>query len=433
VGSWSCQIYAQPAHSLRHRVARLDLNGTGWMRAPGGACAMFALESAMDELAHALGMDPLDLRLLNHAERDPESGKPWTSKRLRECYEAGAEAIGWRARLRGGTARSDGRLVGYGMATSYESCFRFPATVAVTLGRDGRLTVGATVAEMGQGAWTGLQGLAAEALGLPPGDVVLDTGRTELPSGAGSIASSSVQSNGSSLLAAAAAVRGSLLGFAVRDPRSPLQGCAPAELAIAEGIVRGPGNRAESVREIMARHPDGMITRTVTTGRDFGRSKTRKATFGAVFAEVSVDAVTLHTRVERLVGAFDSGPILQPALARSQLLGGLIWGLGHALFEATHADRATGRWVNANLGEALIPTQADVPPLIEAISVGARDRDPARPLMLKGVSEIAVIGPAPAIANAVFDATGIRLRELPLRLDGRLAAASRHPAPQEAA
>jgi xanthine dehydrogenase YagR molybdenum-binding subunit len=424
VGSWSCQIYAQPAHLLRHRVARLDLNGTGWMRAPGGASAMFALESAMDELARRLAMDPLDLRLLNHADRDPESGKPWTSKHLRACYEAGANAIGWRTRPRGGAPRaSDGRLTGYGMATSYESCFRFPASVAVELGREGRAVVAATVAEMGQGAWTGLHGLAAEALGLAPGDVALETDRTELPAGAGAIASTGVHSNGQSLLAAAASVRADLLGFAVRDPASPLHGLPPESLTIAEGIVRGPGNRAESVREIMARHPAGTIRKTATTGRDFGRSRTKKATFGAVFAEVSVDPLTLHVRIERLVGAFDCGQILQPRLARSQLVGGMIWGLGHALFEATHVDRRSGRWTNANLAEALVATQADVPPSIEVITVGEGVRAPGEPLYLKGVSEIGVIGTAPAIANAIFDATGLRLRDLPLRIDGRLAAA----------
>jgi xanthine dehydrogenase YagR molybdenum-binding subunit len=423
VGSWSCQIYAQPTHRLRHRVARLDLNGTGWMRAPGGAGAMFALESAMDELAHRVGLDPLDLRLLNHADRDPESGKPWTTKHLRECYEAGAQAIGWRTRPRGGTARaSDGRLIGHGMATSYESCFRFPASVAVTLGRDGRATVAATVAEMGQGAWTGLHGLAAEALGLDTGDVALDTDRTELPAGAGAIASTGVYSNGQSLLAAAAALRAELLGFAARDPASPLQGLDPAALNIASGIIRGPGNRAESVQAVMARHPAGIIRKTATTGRDFGRSKSKKATFGAIFAEVSVDPLTLHVRVERLVGAFDCGQILQPRIARSQLIGGMIWGLGQALFEATHVDRRTGRWTNANLAEALIATQADVPPSIEVITVGEGLRAPGQPLYLKGVSEIGVIGTAPAIANAIFDATGLRLRDLPLRIDARLAA-----------
>jgi xanthine dehydrogenase YagR molybdenum-binding subunit len=227
------------------------------------------------------GLDPLELRIRNHADRDPESGKPWTSKHLLDCYEAGARAIGWHTRPGGGTrAPGDGRLIGYGMATSYESCFRFPASVATRLGRDGRATVEATVAEMGQGAWTGLHLLAVEALRLAPGDVVLETARTELPAGAGAIASTGVHSNGQSLLAAAAAVRAELLGIAVRDPASPLHGLAAEALTIAEGIVRGPGNRAESVRKIMARHPRGTSARPRPRGATSGGRRRRRRLSG---------------------------------------------------------------------------------------------------------------------------------------------------------
>jgi xanthine dehydrogenase YagR molybdenum-binding subunit len=421
VGSWSCQIYGQASHLLQHRVARLDLNGTGWMRAPGGASAMFALESAVDELALRLGLDPLDLRILNYADSDPETGKPWTSKGLLECYEAGAEAIGWHRRPRGGTVRPDGRLVGYGMATSYESCFRFPATVGIRVGRDGRATVRATVAEMGQGSWTGLHGLAVEALGFTPEDIDLQTDTSDLPAGAGSIASTGVFSNGASLVEAAAAIRAELFRLATNDAHSPLHGTPVDAMRLSDGVLIGRGNAVESVAELMARHPTGVVERTATTGRDFGRSKSKKATFGAVFTEVSVDPLTQHVRVERLVGAFDCGQILEPTIARSQIVGGLIWGVGHALLEASHVDRRTGRWTNANLAEALIATQADVP-AIRVITVNDARR-PGDPLFLKGVSEIGVIGPAPAIANAIFDATGQRLRSLPLRIDDRVNAA----------
>jgi xanthine dehydrogenase YagR molybdenum-binding subunit len=418
VGSWSCHIYAQKSHALQHRIARLDLNGTGWMRAPGGATAMFALESAMDELAHELKLDPLELRLRNHADNDPVSGKPWTSKALRACYAEGAAAIGWQERPKGGTRRPDGRLTGYGMATSYEPCFRFPASVNVTIDRTGKAVVGATIAEMGQGAWTGLHRVATEALGLAPDDISLSTDKTGLAAGAGAIASTGVYSNGQSLIVAAKAVKAELFAFAARDKSNALYGCDPSTLRVADGIVRGEGDRAASVAELMRHHPKGFIAHTTTSGRDFGRSKKMKATFGAVFAEVSVDPLTGHVRVERLVGAFDCGRILEPTIARSQLLGGLIWGLGHALFEESHLDRRTGRWTNANLAEALIATHADVPTL-EIITVKDPNA-PDHPLYLKGVSEIAVIGPAPAIANAIFDATGQRLRSLPLKIDARL-------------
>jgi xanthine dehydrogenase YagR molybdenum-binding subunit len=422
VGSWTCQIYAQQSHVLQHRIARLDLNGTGWMRAPGGAPAMFALESAMDELAHAVGLDPLELRLRNHADVDAESGKRWTNKALKACYTEGAAAIGWHDRPKGGTLSADGRRVGYGMATSYEECIRFPASVSIALERNGQAVIRATISEMGQGSWTGLHRVAVEALGLLPKDIRLETNRTGLASGAGAIASTGVYSNGKSLAEAAVVVQSALFAFAVRDPVSPLHRCDPATLRVLDGMVRGPGDVTETVAALMSRHPRGLIEKTSTTGRDFGRSKTKKASFGAVFAKVTVDAITGHVRVERLVGAFDCGRILEPTLARSQLISGLTWGLGHALFEASHVDRRTGRWTNANLAEALIATHADVP-AIEVVTV----KDPEAPddlLYLKGVSEVGVIGPAPAIANAIFDATGQRVRSLPLKIDGRIPSAA---------
>jgi xanthine dehydrogenase YagR molybdenum-binding subunit len=420
VGSWSCQIYGQASHLLQHRVARLDLNGTGWMRAPGGASAMFALESAMDELAHRLGLDPLDLRLRNYAESDPETGSRgpargcWTATRRERQPSIGIGGP------RVAPSRPDGRLVGYGMATSYESCFRFPATVGITVGRDGRAVVRATVAEMGQGAWDRAPHPSPSVRsGSTPEDVGLQT-RHLRPCRpvAGTIASTGVFRTARASSRQRAAIRADLFRLAASDSMSPLHGASIETMTLADGVIVGRGNAVESVAELMARHPSGVIERTATTGRDFGRSKSRKATFGAVFVEVSVDPVTGHLRVERLVGAFDCGQILEPVLARSQLVGGLVWGLGHALFEATHVDRRTGRWTNANLAEALIATQADVPP-IEVITVNDARR-PGPPLFLKGVSEIGVIGSAPGIANAIFDATGQRLRSLPLRIDARV-------------
>ena len=419
VGAWPCQVYAHRSHLVRHRVARLDLNGSGWMRAPGGSSGLFALESAMDELAHKLGIDPLDLRLKNHAESDPESGKPWTSKALDACYEEGAQAIGWRSRPRGGTVRSDGRVVGYGMATAYEACFRFPASASVTLRRDGSALVRATVAEMGQGVWTGLRALSAEAMGLGPERIELKTDTTDLPSGAGSIASTGTFSNATAIAKAADAVKKDLVRFAVRDKPSPLYGSDPASIAIDDGVLRGPGNLTESIAELMRRHPEGEITKSGTTGRDFGRSKTKKSTFGAIFVEIALDPLTRVLSVERIVGAFDCGRIVEPTLARSQLAGGMIWGIGQALYEETEVDRRSGAWLNANLAEALISTNADIRS-VEVITVGGYPTEGDTPPM-KGAAEIGVIGPAPAIANAIFDAIGVRLRALPLRLEDRLA------------
>ena len=428
VGSWSCQIYAHGSRLLRHRIARLDLNAPGWMRAPGGSSAMFALESAMDELAHETGLDPLDIRILNHADRDPESGKPWTSKNLRECYRRAAAAIGWHERPRGGTMDDAGRLVGYGMATSYEPCFRFPASVKVELRPDGTALVSASVAEMGQGIWAGLRTLGARSLGLPRERVNLRTGTSDLPAGSGSVGSAGLVSTGGSLEEAAAMVRRDLLARAVADPSSPLHGEDADTLSIEDGIVQGRGNLNESVEAIMRRHPGSPIAHGATTGRNFGLSRSKKSAFGAVFARVSLDPVTLAVRVERVVGAFDCGRILEPAIARSQLAGGMVWGIGQAMMEESLPDPRTGRWLNANLAEALIATHADVRE-VEAILVEPESEDAP----LKGLSEIGVLGPAPAIANAIFDATGFRMRALPIRPEHLLKAAEDRVVMSEAA
>lgn len=417
VGHSPLQVYAHVSHYLRHRVARLDLNAPGWMRAPGGSAALFALESAMDELAGKVGLDPLELRLRNHADVDPQSGKPWTRKSLHACYRAGAAAIRWHDRPKGGTPRADGRLIGYGMATSYESSLRFPASASVTLRQDGTVLVRVTAAETGQGIWTALVTITAESLGLPRSQIELVTDQTMLPAGAGSIASTGTFSNGTAIVEAAQMIKAKLFRQVMRDHASPLHRAHPGAMAIVDGQVRGPGNLAESVVSAMkrAREP---ITARATTGRNFGRdTKRKKASFGAVFTEISIDPWTMDLAAERMFGAFACGRIIEPAIARSQLLGGMTWGIGQALFEQSHLDRRTGRWINANLAEALIPTHADIRS-IEAIMV-EDDETWTHSLGMKGVSEIGVIGPAPAIANAIFDATGNRLRSLPLLIEQR--------------
>ena len=419
VGSWSCQIYGQKTHHLQHRVAKLDLNANGWMRGPGGASAMFALESAMDELALATGLDPLEVRLRNHADTDPESGKPWSRKSLRVCYDAGAAAIGWDQRPKGGSLRADGRLRGFGMATSYEGCLRFPASAGVTLNSEG-VTISATVAEMGQGTLTGLHTLAAEAMGVSRNDVTLETETTGLPAGAGSIASTGCFSNAAAIWEAADVVKSRLFTHLCKVRGGPFEGADPKSLTIEDGIVTAGGNRLQSLRDALEGYPSRRIHHVATTGRDFGRSKSKKAVFGALFTEIAVDPITMEISVERMIGAFAGGRIINPNIVNGQLVGSMIWGIGQALFEETRVDRRDGRWLNAELGEAMIATQADVHE-VRAITV-PDDESHAHPIGMKGLAEVAVLGPAPAIANAFFDATGKRLRNLPLRLEDRLAA-----------
>jgi xanthine dehydrogenase YagR molybdenum-binding subunit len=418
VGEVSMQIYAHDSHRMQHRVARLDLPQTGWMRAPGISASSFALESALDELAHSLRIDPLDIRLCNHATVNPQTGKPWTSKGLFDCYTLGAQMFGWKDRPKGGLG-PDGRLHGYGMATAFDLGRQFPASARVGYRADGSAFVEVTAAEIGQGLHGALATLSAEALGVPRDRVALTTAQSHLAYGAGSIGSTGTFSNAAAIHKAALALRDRLLKLAARDRQSPLHGLPVDQMALRDGALTGPGNTGEVIASLMARHPARAFTATATTGRTFGMGRSAKASFGAVFAQVSVDPLTMDLRVERMVGAYACGRIVEPALARSQIIGGMIWGLGQALFEETRVDPRTGRWTNANLAEALIPTHADIPRI--EVAFVPEDDTANHPIGMKGLAEIGVVGPAPAIANALFDATGQRHRSLPLTLDARIA------------
>lgn len=420
VGEVSMQIYAHRSHRLQHRTARLDLSQTGWMRAPGISASIFALESALDDLARDLGLDPLEMRLRNHAATNPQSGKDWTSKGLLDCYSRGAAMFGWHSRPRGGTLRPDGRLRGFGMATAFDLGRQFPASARVGYRPDGTAFAEVAAAEIGQGLHGALATLAAQALGVPRDAVTLATDRAHLAYGAGSIGSTGTFSNAAALHKAATALRARLFALASGDPASPLHGLPPDRLQLSQGILSGPGNAHEPLSALLSRHPDRAFTQAATTGRTFGAGPRARASFGAVFAEISLDPLTTDLRVERIVGAYACGRIVEPALARSQIVGGIIWGLGQALMEETRIDPATGRWTNANLAEALIPTQADVPPI--DVAFVPEDDTASHPLGFKGLAEIGVVGPAPAIANALFDATGVRHRSLPLTLDARIPA-----------
>lgn len=418
VGEVSMQIYAHASHRMQHRVARLDLPQTGWMRAPGISASSFALESALDELAHTLGLDPLEIRLRNHATVNPQTGKPWTSKGLLDCYDLGAQMFGWKDRPKGGLG-TDGRLHGYGMATAFDLGRQFPASARVGYLADGTAFVEVTAAEIGQGLHGALATLSAEALGVARDRVTLTTAQSHLAYGAGSIGSTGTFSNAAAIHKAAEALRTDLFRLATRDRRSSLHAVPVETLTIRDGAITGPGNAGESIAVLMARHPARAFSATATTGRTFGMGRSAKASFGAVFAQVSVDPLTLDLRVERMVGAYACGRIVEPALARSQIIGGMIWGIGQALFEETRIDPRTGRWTNANFAEALIPTQADIPRI--EVAFVPEDDTANHPIGMKGLAEIGVVGPAAAIANALFDATGQRHRSLPLTIDARFA------------
>ena len=416
MGELTAKLYAASHIGVRHQRVLLHTNVPGWMRSPGACVGNFAVESAMDILAHQLGLDPLEMRLRNHADVEPDTGHEWSSKSLIACYQAAAVRIGWAARdPRVGAMRENGRLVGYGMATSMYPTPQLPATARVTLHPDGRAVVQTASHEIGQGLITALTQIAAEALGLELTAVHLEWGDTRLPYGSFTGGSMSTLTTGAAIMEAAGQAQQALFRRVVADAASPLHGWAVRDLQVVEGRVMGPGGVSETVAAALARHPDDLISEEADTGRTLKQSPYGRAAFGAQFVKVSVDPDTMDLRVERLIGAFAAGRIINPLTVRSQLLGGMVWGIGQALMEASSPDLRTGRWMNANLAEALVPTHADILDL-EAIII-EEDDTRGHPLGVKGLGELGGTGTAAAIANAIFHATGQRLTALPMRLD----------------
>jgi xanthine dehydrogenase YagR molybdenum-binding subunit len=415
--------YACANMRVHTQAARLDLPTPGWMRGPGSCLGSFALESAVDELAHKLNIDPLEFRILNHADVEPDTGREWSSKSLKACYEAAARRIGWFERNPAVGAMREGRyLVGFGMASSVYPARQLPAAARIILRADGRAVVQTAMHEIGQGAITAMTQVAADALGLPLQQVTFDFGDTALPYGGLTVGAMATLSNGAAIDQAGQRVRRALLKWAVRDRNSPFCGMKWRDLSIVEGRVVAPGGENEAVTDLLARHPEGEIEEEAITGRTVWWKRYGRQSFGAQFAKVLIDPDTMHIRVERLVGAFAGGRAINPLLVHSQCMGAMVWGLGQALMEESVVDGRTGLWVNRNLAEALVPTNADTDG-IEAIIINEDDTR-GHPLGVKGMGEIGVVGTAAAIGNAIFHATGTRLTSLPFRIDRLLTARS---------
>jgi xanthine dehydrogenase YagR molybdenum-binding subunit len=416
------QAYACPNYEGVYRLIRANTMTPTFTRAPGEASGMFALECAMDELAYELGLDPLDLRLRNHADVDPVSGNPWSSKGLKECYQRGAERVGWRGRDPAPRSQRDGHwLIGLGMATAAYPVPAFPGLqpqrALARLYADGSVLVQCGTQEFGTGVATAMSQVAADGLGVTLDSVRFELGDTHLPN-----ASSAVGSAGAGMLSGAVhtavtGLRGQLVARAIADDKSPLHGADPDAVVVRNGrmVLRGQPETGESYGELLERNfleELDALGSWNPTGADTGYAQ---MTFGAQFAEVAVDADLGLVRVRRMVGAFAPGRVLNAKTARSQLMGGMLWGLGQALLEGTIMDTSAGRWANASLGEYLVPVNADAPD-VEVDLVEVRD-DVVNPLGVKGVGEIGQVGAAAAIANAVFHATGRRVCELPIRIE----------------
>lgn len=365
-------------------------------------------------------MDPLAFRLRNYAETEPMSGKPFSSKALRECYEQGAERFGWAGRpLQPRQMRDEnGLLVGWGMGTATFPALMFQGTARAVLRRDGTGLVESGIHDMGQGAWTAFAQVAADGLGLPMEKLEFRGGHSDLPDAGLAGGSAHMATAGNAIHRAGAAVIARLADLATSDERSPLYGAGNAGVVARDGRLhrRDDEGRSESYADILDRAGLDQIDATGSAAADPAlQGSYAMMAHGAVFAEVKVDPELGQVRATRLVGAFAAGRVINPRMVRSQYYGGMIWGVSFALHEGAVMDRRSGRVLNANLGEYHVPVNADVPDL-QAILV--EEHDPyVNDLGIKGVGEIAITGSAGAVANAVWHATGIRVRQFPIRLD----------------
>ena len=413
---WSGMLYKSAHAKYEHKLARLDLATPCDMRAPSAASACYALECAMDELAIALKLDPLELRLRCYSDRDQHEDRPYSSKALRECYRQGAEAFGWEKRTPEPRSMRDGRdLVGWGMATGVWEALQVPITVRIALNVNGHAEIACATSDIGTGTYTIMAQVAADMLGLPLDNISIKLGDSSLPQSpveGGSWIAASV-SNG--IATTAGAIREELLRLARHMPNSPLANAAPDEVALTNGklVSKRDGSRAVSITDAMRQSGVDRIEQEKTTNpaRDATRANN---THAAVFAEVKVDEQLGVIRVTRVVSAVAAGRILNTKTATSQVLGGVVWGIGMALHEETLIDHKFGRIMNANIAEYYVPVNADVHD-VKVIFVD--EPDDSNPLGIKGIGEIGIVGVAAAIANAVHHATGKRVRDLPITLD----------------
>ena len=408
-------LYACPNVTTTHRLVRTNEPQPVPMRAPGVAPGTFALESAFDEAAERLGVDPVVLRMRNFAERDQEAGRPWSSNGLLECYRVGADRFGWSRRPPHGAV--DGRWrIGWGMASSIYPAIRQACKVRVLLAADASLRVQCGTQDMGSGTYTALGQMAAAPLGVSMSRVTVELGDTWLPDGPFSGGSQVTASLMPAVEMATAKLRATLAQMAVVDERSPLAGQRVEDLVFQDGMVGSrTGNVGERLADFLARGtPDGLEAEGESSATQHQSLAATSMGYGAVFVELGVDPELGEIRTRRVCAAFAAGRILNPLLARSQYVGGLIGGIGMALHEKTVTDRASGRIVGVGFADYLIPVHADMPEFDIAM---VDEEDAHLPGGIKGIGMLGTVGIQPAIANAVYHAVGKRVRRLPIRIE----------------
>ena len=402
VGIGTHFLYAGENRRINHDVVRLNWLLSGSMRAPGEAVGMVGMECAMDELAEKIGMDPIDLRKINDPEQDPELKVPYSSRNLTRSLEEGAKHFGWDQRQKAGQRREGDWLIGMGVAAACRSNQLQQSAAKVELHPDGSATVSSAMTDIGTGSYTIMAQIAAEILGLPVEKVTMSLGDTNDPPAAGSGGSWGAASAGSAVYLAAERVREKL---------AKAMGVKPENLTLKDGMAIGD-NRSVPLAELVGK--DGLSAiGEIKPGQQ--EKQFNQASYGAHFAEVGVNVVTGEVRVRRMLGVFAAGRVLNAKTARSQCLGGMTFSIGTALTEELIHDSRTGKLVNHDLAEYHVPVNADVPQL-EVHFLDERDIH-ANPIHAKGIGELGISGAAPAVVNAIYNATGVRVREMPITLD----------------
>ena len=403
-------LYAAPARYTPHYLAKLDLPVADSTRAPGEAVGMLALEVAMDELAEKLGLDPIELRVRNEPTQDLDKNVPFSSRNLVACMKDGATRFGWGQRGAKPAQKREGRwLVGMGMAAAIRSNVMMPSKCEVALNRDGVLTVKMAMTDIGTGSYTVLTQIAAEMLGLPMQQVRMQLGDSDFPATPGSGGSWGAASSGSGLFDACTNLRAKL---------AAKMGINVADAIFANGNVSGAGKSEHlgALAGTLGMQASGEIS-PGAMAKQFSQQA-----YGAHFAEVAVNMDTGEIRVRRLLGVFAAGRILNEKTAKSQISGAMIWGVGSALHEDAVIDKRDGHFVNHDLAEYHVPSHADIP-TIDVHFLNEVD-DKTNPLKIKGVGELGICGAGAAVANAVYNATGVRIRDFPMTLDKVIAGLS---------
>ncbi|MEU5194067.1 xanthine dehydrogenase family protein molybdopterin-binding subunit [Streptomyces scabiei] len=414
-------LYSTPNVRQAYDHVPLDVSTPWFMRGPGYASGTYPVESAMDELAHELGVDPIELRVRNEPADDEASGLPFSTRRLRECYRTGAREFGWHRRNPKPRSTRDGDwLIGMGMAAGVYDTMRSEAQASVRLDADGTALVQSATSDMGPGTATSMSQVAADALGLTMRQVTFRLGDSLLPPAPVHAGSQTMASVGSAVQDGCDKLRRQAITLAVGDEGSPLYGADAAGIVVRGGrlYVKDDPARGETYQRLLARNDRTHLEVLGSYGGAPEPERFSLYAYSAIFAEVAVDARLGLVRVRRMLGVYDAARIVNPRLADSQAIGAMTGGIGQALLEHTVTDHRDGRIVNANFADYLVPSHADIHDL-KAIFIDGEDYE-ADPIGVKGLGEVVIVGVAPAIANAVFNATGRRIRELPITAEALL-------------